>query len=128
MNPEIAHSRDPVGSHDLDIGALFGDMAVLGRVVFADDEVRTVGCKIVLVNTTEFFRLGSNAGLEIAREREGGELVRNGRAQRKHKCGTELLLNSVISCVAVENAKRGTIYPVFWRDAGAANHNTRKRS
>jgi len=56
-----------VRGHDLDIGTFFGDMAVLGRVIFSDDEVGAIGREIVLVLATKFLGFSSNFGLEEGR-------------------------------------------------------------
>lgn len=50
LHPQRPHGVDPAGSHGLDVGPFLGDMAVLGGVVVADDEVGDVGGQIVLVD------------------------------------------------------------------------------
>ena len=48
--PEFHDGIHPAGCHDDDIGPLARDMAVLGRVVVANEEVCRVGCEVGLVH------------------------------------------------------------------------------
>lgn len=56
-DPDIPHRIDPAHGHCLDIGALLGDMSVLGGVIFADDEVGDVGGQVILVDAAKLVGL-----------------------------------------------------------------------
>jgi hypothetical protein len=53
FDPEIANGLDPTSGHCPDVRAFFGDMAVFGGVVVADNQVGAVRRQVVLVLATE---------------------------------------------------------------------------
>jgi hypothetical protein len=61
--PKLGHGLDPLSVHGFDIGSLAGDMAVLGGVIIADDEVRYIGRQVVLVDATKLGYFAGNFGL-----------------------------------------------------------------
>lgn len=100
LHPQCPHGVDPAGRHGLDVGPFLGDVAVLGRVVVADDEVGDVGGQIVLVDAAHVGSALGNLALHV--------------------------LNSLGS-VDVEKVGRGmTIYTLICLDIRAAEHQTMK--
>lgn len=79
-------------------------MAVLGRVVLTDDEVRAIGREIVLVDSTELNGLRSDFGL----------------------LETRWSVNNSVGAIH-SLGLWGVGYPLFRWDAGAANDDTEKR-
>lgn len=71
LDPEVPHGIDPAHGHCLDVGALLGDMSVLGGVIFADDEVGNVGSQVVLVDAAEFICLLCYCCLRVGKGRNG---------------------------------------------------------
>ena len=67
LDPELAYGFDPAGGHGLDVGTLLCDMAVLGGIVVADDEVSTIGGEVVFVLAAEFVGFAGNVILLIQR-------------------------------------------------------------
>lgn len=69
LHPQISHDVNPPGVHRLDVVSFLGDMAVLGRVVVAYNEMGYVGGQIVLVDAAELLCPFGNLGLRSMSEK-----------------------------------------------------------